>query len=94
MGNLTSFHCIVSGRVQGIGFRWFVENTAKVAGLTGWVKNLSNGNVEIEAEGDRSSMESFLENIRTGHSGAAIKDMTVQWRDITEKEYGSFEISY
>ena len=94
MQNIVSLHCFVSGIVQGIGYRWFVENTAKTLGLTGWVKNLCNGNVEIEAEGDKQTLESFLAAIRSGHTGAVINDITAQWADKPEKEYKSFGIIY
>jgi acylphosphatase len=91
MPNLFLLHCIVSGRVQGVGFRWFVERTAGSMGLTGWVKNLSNGNVEIEAEGDRQTLESFLAAI---NSGANISDIETQWDNPSQSKYKSFEITY
>lgn len=94
MENTASLHCIVSGRVQGVGYRWFVENTAKTIGLTGWVKNLPDGKVEIEAEGDKKTLESFLVDIKSGYTGAIVNDVTTQWRDAPQKKYKSFEISY
>jgi len=94
MRNIVSLHCIVSGRVQGVGYRWFVESTAKTLGLTGWVKNLPNGNVEIVAGGDKQALEAFLAAIKSGHAGAVINDITAQWQDRPEKEYKSFEISF
>ncbi len=63
-------NAIVSGRVQGVGFRWFVKRTADSMGIAGWVKNLYNGNVELEAEGTKKDLDKFLEDIklvRFGH---------------------------
>jgi acylphosphatase len=48
---------LVSGRVQGVGFRWFVMEAASAEGITGWVRNLPDGTVEIVAEGDAEAME-------------------------------------
>ena len=62
--------------------------------MTGWVRNLSDGSVEIEAEGGRETLESFLETIRTGHAGADISGIETQWKEPSQKKYKSFERSY
>jgi acylphosphatase len=54
-------HVIVRGRVQGVGFRWFVRTEARRLGLAGWVRNLPDGTVELRAAG----IESFLASLRT-----------------------------
>jgi acylphosphatase len=56
----------VSGRVQGVGFRYFVRFEAARFGLTGWVCNLPDGNVELEAQGTESAVDSFLREIEKG----------------------------
>ena len=94
MPNIALLHCVVSGRVQGVGFRWFVEDTASCLGLTGWVKNLSSGQVEFEAEGDRETLESFLETIRSGQLGGNISDIETTWENPSQSKYKSFQISY
>ena len=94
MQKITSLHCIVSGNVQGIGYRWFVERTAKKCGLTGWVKNLSNGDVEIEAEGEKTVLESFLALLYNDHSPASVSDISTKWQTHTENAHSSFEIAY
>ena len=53
-------HFLVKGHVQGIGYRWFVQRTASRLGMTGWVRNLPNGDVETQAQGDEDSLERFL----------------------------------
>ncbi len=61
-------HCIVEGRVQGVGFRYFTERAARRHGIRGWVRNLPTGEVEIVAEGEDGALESFLEEVRRGPS--------------------------
>ena len=58
-------HSFFSGHVQGVGFRYQVVSTAKGFDLTGYVKNLNDGRVELLAEGDESEVLSFLETIES-----------------------------
>ena len=60
------YRIIVTGRVQGVGFRWGAANEAIHLGLKGYVKNMSDGSVYIEAEGDREKLDEFIEWCRTG----------------------------
>lgn len=62
----------VSGRVQGVGFRYFTEDRARVEGLSGYVRNLPDGRVEIVAEGDREAVERFERAVRRGPPGARV----------------------
>jgi acylphosphatase len=59
-------HYLVNGRVQGVGFRFFVEHAAAVEGLHGWVRNLPDGRVEIRAEGESGALERFERKIKQG----------------------------
>jgi len=59
-------HVLVSGRVQGVGFRWFVMREARTLGVTGWVRNRMEGDVEIHAEGDSGLLERFLRVVAEG----------------------------
>ena len=85
-------HAIVSGNVQGVGFRYFVQKTALKSGLAGWVRNLSNGDVELEAEGEQPKLDDFLATIRTGHPWAQVSDVAIT-RLEGSKKYDDFEIS-
>jgi acylphosphatase len=69
---ITARRYVVSGRVQGVGFRFFAESAAIRAGLVGWVRNLPDGCVEIFAQGDAGGLESFERQIRRGPSGARV----------------------
>ena len=77
---------MVSGRVQGVGFRWFVQHAAEIEGLRGWVANLENGCVEVRAEGDLESVARFEAKLRQGPPAARVDRVTVdedvpgQWK--------------
>ena len=85
-------HVLYSGNVQGVGFRFTAERIARRMDLAGFVKNLSNGNVEVVCEGDRPSLEAFLDSLRENMTGY-IRDSQVKW----EQPHGdlpSFEIRF
>jgi len=63
---------VVSGRVQGVGFRYFTQDTARREGLTGIVRNLPDGRVEAVAEGDADSLQRFEAALRQGPSRARV----------------------
>ena len=65
---------LVRGRVQGIGYRWFVQDTARALKINGWVKNLDDGNVEISAEGPKANLDEFLRSV-SKHNYAAISSI-------------------
>ncbi len=69
----------LSGRVQGVGFRWFVRSEALRLGLSGWVANRADGSVEAVAEGERLDLETLLERLSVGPPGASVTDVAVHW---------------
>ena len=87
-------HIYVSGSVQGVGFRFFTIKCARSYGVTGWVKNLYDGRVEIEAEGAVSNLKLFLEDIRIGPAHAHVSNVIDQWNDIVSPRYKDFSLSY
>lgn len=84
-------HVLVSGLVQGVGFRYFVYNKAIRLTLTGYVRNLFSGDVEIEAEGDRSLVEEFIKQVKVGPRAAHVTDMKIEWIKSTETN-SDFEV--
>ena len=68
---------IISGRVQGVGFRFFTEEAALLEGIDGWVRNLPDGRVEVAAEGDGEAMDRFERALRHGPPGARVDDVDV-----------------
>jgi acylphosphatase len=67
----------ISGRVQGVGFRFFAEAAGIRSGLVGWVRNLPDGRVEIFAQGDANDLQSFERQIHRGPSGARVSTVDV-----------------
>jgi acylphosphatase len=79
-----SIHVIVRGRVQGVGFRAFVEHEALSRGIEGWVRNRRDGTVEAVFTGDPASVEAMIAACRTGPRGSHVDD--VEQRDATEDD--------
>jgi len=69
---------IVSGRVQGVGFRWFTEREALKRNIHGYVRNLEDGRVEILAQADSRSLDEFRESIRRGPSASRVDQVEVR----------------
>jgi acylphosphatase len=89
-----SLHLYVSGVVQGVGFRFYAINRARAYGVTGWVKNLYDGRVEIEAEGTRDRLVPFLEEMRIGPRSARVRGVQEQWNEIAFPRYQGFTVGY
>jgi acylphosphatase len=69
---------VVSGRVQGVGFRWFVEREAHALGLAGWVRNRSDGGVEVLASGTRDQLRLLYDKLKQGPRAARVDDIEVE----------------
>lgn len=78
-----SAHIIVRGRVQGVGFRWFVRNKAYATNVKGWVRNMLDGGVEIFAEGDRTDVLSFIDWCKVGPPSARVDHAEVRILEYT-----------
>lgn len=74
----------VSGRVQNVGFRYFATSLANRLCVSGYVKNLSNGNVLIEAEAEEDVLNYFIENIKKGPSHAYVGNVAIQESEIQD----------
>jgi acylphosphatase len=70
---------IVIGRVQGVGFRWFVCDRAAALGLIGWVRNRADGSVEVMAQGRRGALAEFEAALRRGPAGAVVRAVHTSW---------------
>ena len=73
---MSQLHVRVSGIVQGVGFRWFVREKARRLGLSGWVRNLPDGSVEVVAAGDDGQLDLLKEELRRGPPGAVVHGLT------------------
>jgi acylphosphatase len=81
---------VLSGRVQGVGFRFFAVREAQTRELTGWVRNVGEDKVEVVAEGPEGELEALLAALRQGPPLAWISAATVEWREPTG-EFRGFE---
>lgn len=70
------YYIIVDGRVQGVGFRFFCTMNARTLDLTGWVRNMNNGMVEMEVQGEESSIEKFIRNIKKGNRFIRVDELS------------------
>lgn len=75
---MTARRAVVRGRVQGVGFRFFAERTARALGLHGWVRNRSDGTVETLAEGEEQAVGEYLERLRRGPLGSRVDEVVVE----------------
>jgi acylphosphatase len=84
-------HATVEGRVQGVGFRAFVEQCAEVYNLTGWVRNRWDGSVEALAEGERAELEKLLAALQRGPRASSVVHVIFDWQPATG-EFSHFSV--
>lgn len=87
------YHIIASGRVQGVGFRYFVLLKANPLNLTGTVRNQSNGNVEIFAQGDEAHILKLISELYKGNGFSSVDDISSKEVPLENKEK-SFKLIY
>ena len=83
---------VISGRVQGVGFRWFVQEAAARDGVTGWVRNLFDGTVEAWVEGEAQAVERVERAIRSGPRGAHVEHVYVDSEEVTLPAEGQLDL--
>ena len=86
-------HYLIKGRVQGVGFRWYVHREAAALGLKGWVRNTDDGHVEVVAAGDAETLAELKAALQKGSRGSRV-DAVIE-HDLAESEgaeLGSFQI--
>jgi len=76
---MRSVRVLITGRVQGVGYRAFVRHRAVELGLRGWVKNRADGSVEALAEGAEEPLARFVDALRQGSWRAEVEDVTAEW---------------
>ncbi len=84
---------MVQGKVQGVYFRYETRGQAIALGVTGWVRNKSDGSVEAVFEGDRKNVEKLLEWCWQGPPMASVSDVQIRWEDYSN-EFSSFKIEF
>ncbi len=86
-------HILISGLVHGVCYRWFAEKEANSLGLTGYVRNLYDGRVEVIAEGDRGLVEELIKQLKVGPPASDVRDLNIEWQVYTG-EFSGFGIRY
>jgi acylphosphatase len=90
-----AFLAHVRGIVQGVGFRYFTYREASSLGITGYVKNLSDGQVEVFAEGLREDLQVLLDRLQQGPGAGYVEEVDVEWKSFEDKYHRfSVESSY
>lgn len=79
-------HFLVKGRVQGVGFRWFVHREAAALGLSGWVRNTEDGHVEVVAAGDPAALAELAQALHRGSRGSRVDSVVRHELDPKEGE--------
>ena len=79
MSTDAAIHVFVSGRVQGVGFRFFVRAKASAYGLDGFVRHLPDGRVEVVAAGERAILKGFIGNLQQGPPGSSVRECRIEW---------------
>ncbi len=93
MTDLVSVQAVVCGYVQGVFFRAFVVEWANELGLTGYVRNLRGGTVEVLVEGERRQLEKLIGYLKVGPPGARVEKVATNWSEYTGG-YSGFRIRY
>ncbi len=91
--NLATLHAIIYGRVQGVFFRDFVREHAHRLGLSGYVRNLPQGMVEVWAAGDKTRLEELVNYLKIGPPEAKVAKVITSWSEYQEG-YSGFTIKY
>tara|TARA_B100001750_G_C15306996_1_gene495227 strand:- start:457 stop:738 length:282 start_codon:yes stop_codon:yes gene_type:complete len=91
MEDESSIKLIVSGKVQGVSFRWFTVQAARDLRLNGYAKNLADGSVEVRAEGPALALKSLIEKVNQGPQISRVDDVNITWSK-SNQEFDHFDI--
>jgi len=90
---MLEIQCIISGKVQGVAYRTYVQDSATALGLVGYVRNLPDNTVEVVAQGDTSILKEFIEHLHEGSLLAVVEGVAVEWKT-ARKELEDFSIRH
>jgi len=91
--NVKTYEVVLSGRVQGVGFRYFVESIAGKYDICGYVRNTYNNQVEIICQGEDEDIKNFIDEVKKGPTFSAVTDIKIDEIE-NSKKYSIFEIKY
>lgn len=87
----SEIYCIITGRVQGVGFRAHVESIAREEGVTGWVQNHEDGSVHVLMQGIPDVLKACIESLQNGSVLSRVGSVAVDWRTPRE-QYDNFKV--
>lgn len=90
---MVQYELKISGRVQGVGFRFFVQQKARELGIKGWVKNMGDGSVLVMAQGEKTDMETFIDYLSRGPALARVDNIEKSKTDFSS-EFSDFGVKY
>lgn len=90
--NLVRKRIVVTGLVQGVGFRYFAVMQARRLGVVGWVRNRFDGSVEAEAQGDAAAVDTLCDRLRRGPQWAEVRNMSIQDMPVDAGDDRSFYV--
>jgi acylphosphatase len=88
---MVEIHCVVTGRVQGVAYRAYVQEAATELNVVGYSKNNTDGSVEIVAQGEPDTMRSFIEYLHEGSLMSFVEGVAVEWRSVS-KTFDEFSV--
>ena len=86
-------YILISGVVQGVGYRYFAVRRAEKFGITGWIRNRLDGKVELEVEGEKNNLNAFIEELKIGPLSADVTRIDIEQRQWTG-EFNTFEVRF
>lgn len=90
---MNEIHCIVSGRVQMVMFRDFVQRRARILRLTGTVQNLPDGTVDVVAQGNKEDLERLIDKLHKGSILSRVDGVIIEWREPSQS-FDGFKIIF
>ena len=90
---MVQIRCVVSGRVQAVAYRAYVEVSATELKVTGYIRNLPDGTVEVVARGDPTTLKEFVEYLHEGSLLSEVETVAVEWESI-KSNYDDFSIRH
>jgi acylphosphatase len=91
--NVKTYRVVLSGRVQGVGFRYFVESIASKYGMSGYVRNTFDRKVEVVCQGEEEDLKQFVDEVKRGPAFSVVTDVKIE--EIKDsKKYNIFEIRF